>query len=212
MALSRLSLHKHIRRLKDPRINRRKRHLLGDILTIAVCAVIAGANTWPDIETFGHKRLDWLQRFLELPNGIPAHDTFERLFDRLQPQALQTALLSWLHEISAVLVTVQRLLPQWRNRITLALWQLARREVKVRWPRRSVCSRGNLDGSSTLVSARPAASIPKAESHDNIVLSTASSLLRTNARAAFWPAFLLASTAKAVSRGWPASPDWTAIP
>jgi predicted transposase YbfD/YdcC len=103
MALSRLSLHKHIRRLKDPRINRRKRHLLGDILTIAVCAVIAGANTWPDLETFGHKRRDWLQRFLELPNGIPAHDTFERVFDRLQPQALQTALLGWLHEISAAL-------------------------------------------------------------------------------------------------------------
>lgn len=103
MARQRFSLHKHIRRLLDPRLNRRKRHLLGDILTIAVCAVIAGANTWPDIETFGHKRLDWLQRFLELPNGIPSHDTFERLFDRLQPQALQTALLSWLHEISAVL-------------------------------------------------------------------------------------------------------------
>jgi DDE_Tnp_1-associated len=47
MVLSRLSLYKHIRRLKDPRLNRRKRHLLGDILTIAVCAVIAGANTWP---------------------------------------------------------------------------------------------------------------------------------------------------------------------
>lgn len=103
MALSRLSLYKHIRRLKDPRINRRKRHLLGDILTIAVCAVIAGANTWPDLETFGHKRRDWLQRFLELPNGIPSHDTLERVFDRLQPQALQTALLGWLHEISAVL-------------------------------------------------------------------------------------------------------------
>ena len=103
MALSRLSLHKHIRRLHDPRLNRRKRHLLSDILTIAVCAVLAGANTWPDIETFGRKRRPWLQRFLELPNGIPSHDTFERVFDRLQPQALQAALLSWLHEISAVL-------------------------------------------------------------------------------------------------------------
>jgi len=103
MALSRLALHKHIRRLKDPRINRRKRHLLGDILTIAVCAVIAGANTWPDIETFGRQRQDWLRGFLPLPNGIPSHDTFERVFDRLQPQALQTALLGWLHEISAAL-------------------------------------------------------------------------------------------------------------
>jgi predicted transposase YbfD/YdcC len=103
MVLSRLSLHKHIRRLKDPRLNRRKRHLLGDILTIAICAVIAGANTWPNIETFGRQRLPWLQRFLELPNGIPSHDTFERVFDRLQPQTLQSALLGWLHEISAVL-------------------------------------------------------------------------------------------------------------
>lgn len=48
MARQRLSLHKHIRRLHDPRLNHRKSHLLGDILTIAVCAVIAGANTWPD--------------------------------------------------------------------------------------------------------------------------------------------------------------------
>lgn len=103
MAQLRLSLHKHIRRLHDPRLNRRKRHILADILTIAVCAVLAGANTWPDIETFGRKRRLWLQRFLELPNGIPSHDTFERVFDRLQPQALQAALLSWLHEISAVL-------------------------------------------------------------------------------------------------------------
>lgn len=103
MARSRLSLHQHIRRLKDPRINRRKRHLLLDILTIAVCAVIAGANTWPDIETFGRRRQDWLQRFLELPNGIPAHDTFERVFDRLQPHALQATLLGWLHDLSATL-------------------------------------------------------------------------------------------------------------
>ncbi len=103
MALSRLSLHKYLRRLQDPRINRCKRHLLGDILTIAICAVLAGANTWTDSETFGRKRRDWLQRFLELPNGIPSHDTFERVFDRLQPQALQTALLGWLHEISAAL-------------------------------------------------------------------------------------------------------------
>jgi hypothetical protein len=62
MVLSRLSLHKHIRCLQDPRLNRRKRHLLGDILTIAVCAVLAGANTWPDSETFGRTRLPGCQR------------------------------------------------------------------------------------------------------------------------------------------------------
>jgi hypothetical protein len=103
MPQSRLSLHTHIRRLQDPRLNRRKRHLLGDILTIAVYAVLAGANTWPEIEVFGRTRLQWLQRFLALPNGIPSHDTPERVFDRLQPQALQTALLGWLHEINAAL-------------------------------------------------------------------------------------------------------------
>jgi predicted transposase YbfD/YdcC len=82
--------------LKDPRINRRKRHLLLDIVAIALCAVIAGANNWQQIEQFAHTRRDWLKTFLSLPNGIPSHDTLERLFARLSPAAFQRCLLGWL--------------------------------------------------------------------------------------------------------------------
>jgi hypothetical protein len=53
---------------------------LTDILVIAICAVIAGANNFPQIEVFGKRRRHWLAKFLTLPNGIPSHDTFERLF------------------------------------------------------------------------------------------------------------------------------------
>lgn len=101
MATSTLAIHKYFRRLPDPRVNRRKLHLLLDVITIAVCAVIAGANTWTDIETFGRNRKDWLKRFLQLPNGIPSHDTFERVLDRIDPQAFQRCLVAWLHQIGA---------------------------------------------------------------------------------------------------------------
>ena len=103
MALPSLTLPKSLRRLKDPRINRCKRHLLLDILTMAVCAVIGGADTWTDIAAFARRRNDWFGRFLELPNGIPSHHTFRRLFDRLDPLALQQALVAWLHRAEETL-------------------------------------------------------------------------------------------------------------
>jgi predicted transposase YbfD/YdcC len=102
MAASPINLRRHLR-LKDPRIDRCKRHLLLDIVTIAICAVIGNADTWKDIALFGRRRKDWFQRFLELPNGIPSPHTFERVFDRLDPLALQKCLLGWLHEISELL-------------------------------------------------------------------------------------------------------------
>jgi predicted transposase YbfD/YdcC len=67
-----------------------------DIIVIALCAVIAGSNTWQEVETFARHRRDWLGRFLDLDNGVPSHDTFERVFDRLDPLALQRCVLSWL--------------------------------------------------------------------------------------------------------------------
>ena len=103
MATSQLTIRKYFRRLKDPRRNHRKRHLLIDIISIAVCAVIGGATTWTDIATFGRRRQDWFARFLELPNGIPSHDTFERVLDRLDPVAFQQCLAGWLHAVSAPL-------------------------------------------------------------------------------------------------------------
>ena len=88
-------------KLKDPRRRHRRRHSLQDILVIALCAVIAGAQDWQQVETFGRKRKDWLGRLLELPNGIPSHDTFERVFDRISPRAFQACFREWVRAISA---------------------------------------------------------------------------------------------------------------
>ena len=101
MATPALSIRKHFASLRDPRLKRRQRHLLADILVITLCAVIAGANNFPQIEAFGKRRRDWLARFLALPNGIPSHDTFERLFQRLCPDAFQRCFLAWLRALHA---------------------------------------------------------------------------------------------------------------
>jgi predicted transposase YbfD/YdcC len=93
-----LPLLRHFRSLKDPRINRRKLHSLEAILVIALCAVIAGANDFHQIADFGQKRLDWLRRYVELPNGIPSHDTFERLFARLDPAAFGRCFATWMSQ------------------------------------------------------------------------------------------------------------------
>jgi predicted transposase YbfD/YdcC len=93
----------HFEDLTDPRIARTRRHVLQDILVIALCAMIANANTWVDIERFGKAKLDFLRRFLELPNGIPSHDTFSRVFARLDPAALLVCLRDWLNDLRETL-------------------------------------------------------------------------------------------------------------
>jgi predicted transposase YbfD/YdcC len=98
-----LSLRTYLRRLKDPRIQRNKRHLLVDIITMAVCAVIGDADSWEDVATFARRRREWFARFLELPGGIPSHHTFRRVFDRLDPVALQKGLIGWLHSVTELL-------------------------------------------------------------------------------------------------------------
>lgn len=94
------TIQHHFRKLKDPRLNRRKLHSLLDILFIALCAVLCGAQDWQQVEFFGKKRLTWLRRFLKLPNGVPSHDTFERVFDRLDPIAFQPCLQMWVADIA----------------------------------------------------------------------------------------------------------------
>src|SRR4051812_14428323 len=98
-----LSVPQYFAKLKDPRRAHRRRHTLQDIIVIALCAVIAGAQDWQQIETFGRKRHDWLRRFLGLTNGIPAHDTFERVFARIKPQAFLACFRDWVRAVSTAL-------------------------------------------------------------------------------------------------------------
>jgi len=90
----------HLAVLEDPRIERQKRHKLGAILVIAVCAVLCGAESFPAIEDFGQVRYTWLKQFLELPNGIPSHDTFNRVFRVLDPVQFQACFLSWMQAVA----------------------------------------------------------------------------------------------------------------
>jgi predicted transposase YbfD/YdcC len=93
-----LAIQTYFRNLKDPR--RAPRHLLLDIVGVAICAVISGANDWQQIATFAHNRRPWLQRFFRLANGIPCHDTFERVFDRLDPRAFAAAFGRWMQALA----------------------------------------------------------------------------------------------------------------
>jgi predicted transposase YbfD/YdcC len=97
------TLEQHFGDLADPRIDRTKLHKLLDILGIAICAVIAGADNWEDVEEFGKARLEWFQTFLELPNGIPSHDTFTRVFARLDPEQFQACFLGWMNAVAEVI-------------------------------------------------------------------------------------------------------------
>jgi predicted transposase YbfD/YdcC len=83
----------------DPRVNRRKRHKLVDILVIALCGFLAGCDSWVDVELFGRSKRRWLERFLELPNGVPSHDTFGRVFALLDPQELVGVLRRFVHAV-----------------------------------------------------------------------------------------------------------------
>ena len=96
-------LKHHFADLEDPRIAASCDHVLMDIVAITVLAVICGADDWTDLETFGRLRHDWLKTFLALPNGIPAHDTFRRVFGLLDRRQFAACLFQWtqaLHEAS----------------------------------------------------------------------------------------------------------------
>lgn len=86
--------------INDPRIKPRTHHQLVDILVIGVCAVITGAEGWEDMEEFGCTHHKWLSEFLELPNGIPGHDTFRRVFERINPEEFKQAFFIWIRSIS----------------------------------------------------------------------------------------------------------------
>ena len=83
----------------DPRIERSKRHKLIDIILLAICGVICGADSWVDIEMYGKAKKEWLKTFLELPNGIPSHDTFGRVFAAIDPDEFEKSFRDWVQTI-----------------------------------------------------------------------------------------------------------------
>src|SRR5215203_4346729 len=87
--------------LVDPRATRRCDHQLIDILVIAAIAVIACAESWEDIELYGRSKLAWLKTFLALPNGIPSHDTFRRVFMLIDPEAFEAGFTAWAGSLAA---------------------------------------------------------------------------------------------------------------
>lgn len=96
-------LRKHFGHLTDPRIERTKEHQLIDIIIIAICAIIAGADGWVAVEAFGHAKEKWLRTFLDLPNGIPSHDTFGRVFGLLNPSEFEQAFSAWVASVREIL-------------------------------------------------------------------------------------------------------------
>ncbi|BAY65589.1 transposase ISAs1 family protein [Calothrix brevissima NIES-22] len=97
-----ITIADHFAQMEDPRIDRTKRHKLIDIITIAVCAVICGADSWVAIEIYGCAKYEWLKTFLELPNGIPSHDTFARVFAQINPEQFQSCFVNWMKSIQKV--------------------------------------------------------------------------------------------------------------
>jgi predicted transposase YbfD/YdcC len=100
---SELSVARFFSCLRDPRRQHRRRHLLTDIVVSTLCAVIAGANDWQQVVTFAEEREEWLRTFLALPNGVPSHDTYERVFDRLDPQVFQACFSQWVEALAQTL-------------------------------------------------------------------------------------------------------------
>ena len=85
--------------LKDPRIDRTKRHDLINIIAIAICAVASGADSWVDVEEFGNMKREWLETFLDLRNGIPSHDTFGRFFAAIDADQFRRLFIEWVEQV-----------------------------------------------------------------------------------------------------------------
>ena len=97
----RLSLITHFENLPDPRVKRTQRHELIDLLTIAICTLLCGGETFNDMEDFGHAKHAWFKTFLTLAHGIPSHDTFNRLFAALDPKAFGECFVNWTQSLRA---------------------------------------------------------------------------------------------------------------
>ncbi|MBO8087854.1 MAG: ISAs1 family transposase, partial [Marichromatium sp.] len=97
------SLVAHFSILEDPRCPTKRRHLLSDMVVIAVAGTLCGADSWTEIAWFGEAKQEWLEQFLELPNGIPSHDTFGRVFGLLDPEGFERCFRAWVESIRTVI-------------------------------------------------------------------------------------------------------------
>jgi predicted transposase YbfD/YdcC len=95
-------LVEHLREISDPRVQGRSKHKLIDIIVVSVCAILCGAVSSVDIEDFGVEKEDWFRRFLELPNGIPSHDTFLRVLSLIDPIEVERAFADWAREVKSL--------------------------------------------------------------------------------------------------------------
>lgn len=96
------AIEEHFSKVSDPRKDRTKDHKLIEIIAIAICAIICGAEGWTDMEIFGNSKVVWLKTFLELPNGIPSHDTFGRVFGMIDAQQFQLAFWEWVWAVNNI--------------------------------------------------------------------------------------------------------------
>jgi len=87
--------------VEDPRVERTKRHRLGDIIILAICGVICGAEGWVEIEEFGKAKEAWFTELLKLPNGIPSHDTFGRVFAQIDPKQFEASFFQWVQGLTS---------------------------------------------------------------------------------------------------------------
>lgn len=96
------ALMEHFSPLKDPRVERTKKHSLTDLLTIAICGFICGIDTWVELEEFAEAKEEWFRTFLSLPHGLPSHDTYGRFFGALDPESFSRCFIAWVKGISEV--------------------------------------------------------------------------------------------------------------
>ena len=98
-----LSLITILKEVPDPRVDRRKLHSLSDVLAIAICALLCGADSFEDMEVFGEAKSDWFGTFLELPHGIPSHDTFNRVFAAIDPEKFLECFMRWTQSLRSAI-------------------------------------------------------------------------------------------------------------
>lgn len=96
-------VYRHFENLTDRRVRRVTNHDLMEMIFVTLCAVICDANSWTDVERFGKAKLSWLRRYIRLNNGIPSHDTFGRVFARLETSQFNAALQAWAMELAVCL-------------------------------------------------------------------------------------------------------------